>query len=87
MKDLRVLDLSGSLVTDSGLERLTSLTGLMKLSVAHAAITDRSITVLISFRDLRTLDVQGTEISQDGLERLIQGLPDCDIRSPTMNAR
>ena len=61
-------------ITDAGLQQLTRLGNLEQLLLDYAALTDKSIPVLLSFPKLNSLGV-GLGISDEGEAQLRRGLP------------
>ncbi len=71
-KDVAVLVLDDTRVTDRGLER-TGIDGskhLKVLSLAHTQITDAGLVHLEGLKNLKELDLAGTPITDAGLEHL-----------------
>ena len=80
---LEYLHLSGSGVTDEGMNALGHLVQLQELSIAATAVTDQSVAVLTRLRHLRRLDLCDTQISQAVTARLRKQLPNCTIVTTT----
>jgi hypothetical protein len=67
---LEDLDLSGSEVTDDGLQCLTRLPELRKLNLADTAVTDAGLRPLAGLPRLEELDLSGTAVGDAGLDHL-----------------
>jgi hypothetical protein len=82
MPGLRVLDISGSqrtdsgmwaaTVTDQGLEAIATLANLTELRARNAKFTDTGIGKIGVLKGLRVLDVSDTQLSTVGLKVLEQ---------------
>ena len=79
---LRKLDLSFSLLTDAGMERLRPLTGVTELDLYSVErITDVAIAYIRGWKDLERLNLRGTDITDTTLQYLaaFPGLKSLDI--------
>ena len=73
------LGLSGTNVTDTGLERLQGLSvGILDLS--NTNVTDAGLERLKGMSNLEELDLTGTKVTNEGVKKLQQALPNCEIR-------
>ncbi|MEX1095980.1 MAG: hypothetical protein WED34_08015, partial [Planctomycetales bacterium] len=79
LEQLEELDLSGTAVTDAGLEPLTALSGLSGLYLNDTAVSDAAVPHLSRLGRLKILSIGGTRITWDGVRRLQQSLPGCRI--------
>jgi hypothetical protein len=70
LKELQLLDLSGTKITDAGMANLEGLTDLRFLSLGVARITDAGLAPVERLKYLQTLSLQGTRISDAGLTHL-----------------
>jgi Leucine-rich repeat (LRR) protein len=71
LPNLRTLDLSFSLVTDAGIERLKPLEGVTDLNLYSVErITDVSIAYIRGWRHLERLNLRGTDITDTSLQYL-----------------
>lgn len=75
MPNLRLLDVSSTLISDQGVEMLSALKRLERLNVSYTGITDDSIEHLSEMKSLRTLNLDRTSITEAGAERLRAALP------------
>src|SRR5262245_21035650 len=72
---LRKLDLSFSLLTDAGMERLKPLTGVTELDLYSVErITDVAIAYIRGWKNLERLNLRGTDVTDTTLQYLT-GLP------------
>lgn len=76
---LMQLDLTGTRVTDAGLQRLTSLPKLNWLSLERTAVTNEGLTHLQSCSGLTNLNVLKTNLTASGVDDLKRALPRCRI--------
>lgn len=75
MKDLRLLNLRFTQVTDEGLDVLRGLTSLQMLTLPQAA-TDTSLEHLTGMNRLMSVYYSATgSVTQQGIERLSRALP------------
>ncbi|MEE3219282.1 MAG: hypothetical protein VX257_03415, partial [Planctomycetota bacterium] len=70
ISQLKVLNISGSGVTDRGIVHVIGCTQLRDLDLSRTKITDVAASLLARIQSLRQLYVAGTDISGDGLEHL-----------------
>lgn len=68
----------GASITDSGVAQLRDLP-LTQLGIQQCAVTDASITHLVTLTKLRLLSITDTEISDKGVASLHEALPQCQI--------
>ena len=73
MPQLRHLDLSGTQVTDAGLEALRELPNLETISLAWTAVTDAGVASLARCRHLTRVDLAGTGTG-DGAIKALTGM-------------
>jgi hypothetical protein len=74
------LKLSGSQITDAGLESLAQVSDtLIILDLKDTAVSDRGVMHLKRLKALRDLFIRGTNISEAGVSDLQQELPNCTI--------
>ena len=69
-KPVVVVDLSGTQVTDAGMQELAPLKGLKKLVLGSAKVTDAGLKKLAALKGLQTLDLTGTKVTDEGLKEL-----------------
>jgi hypothetical protein len=69
---LKRLVLSGSQVTDSGMERLRDLTRLEDLDLRGTEVGDEGLSLLSNVRSIRNLSLAGGKVTDDGLDHLAQ---------------
>jgi hypothetical protein len=67
---LRLLDLSGTAVTDEGLAALGGLHNLRSLAVRDTPLTDKCCRYLAALESLRFLSINGTAITDQGASKL-----------------
>jgi hypothetical protein len=73
------LNLSGTLVTDRGLQHLARLDRLRRLDLRDLPITDRGLKHLGQCQKLEQLHLEGTKATPEGVQRLSRVLPDVRI--------
>src|ERR1035437_906240 len=73
------LDLSGTKVTDVGLEHLKGLDQLQTLNLSKTKVTDAGLEQLKGLNQLRTLNLINTKVTDEGVKYLQEGLPKCSI--------
>lgn len=67
---LRLLDVSGSLVTDKGVKQLGTQNQLESLGLSGTQITDASVQQLASLKRLKFLDLSSTRVTGGGIQTL-----------------
>lgn len=72
---VRLVDMQGSAVDDSGLAVIGTLSELTSLNLARTAITDGGLKGLAGLRKLRILDLSGTRVS-DASVPMLTSLPE-----------
>ena len=72
---VKLLDLSGTQVTDEGLAKLKGLKGLETLNLNDTGITDEGLTHLEELKSLTDLRLANTNITNEGLTNLVDKLP------------
>ena len=77
MKDLTVLYLRGTAVTDAGLASLEGLTELTELDLADTGITDVGLARLAGLKKLRRLNLQSSNVSDVGVA-VLAGMVDLE---------
>jgi hypothetical protein len=82
LKQLRVLKLSYSEITSDGLQILSPLDQVEKLSLAGSShVDDRAMAELARWKSLKYLDVQGTKVTPQGVATLEKAKPGIAILS------
>lgn len=79
---LRQVGLSGTSLTDAGLDGLADIAGLESLYLAETKITDAGLTKLSGCKNLRYLDVEGTQVTAAGIAELRRTLPQLETKTP-----
>ena len=75
MADLKSLDLSFTLITDAGLESLSSLIAIESLNLQSAELlTDTAMAHVRGWKRLRSLNLRGTDITDTTME-YVSGFP------------
>lgn len=89
LPELRWLALSGTHVTDSGIEMLAAVPRLERLWLSQTPISDQALVSLSKCNTLMHLDIAGTYTSDRGLEFLLQlpQLRSLSLGSPLMTAQ
>ncbi len=73
------LDISDTMVTNSGVKIVSRMPMLYSLNVANTSIDDESVEILISMQSLRIVDLRDTRISQEGIDRLVRCRPEIQV--------
>ena len=71
LKNLKVLELSQTQVTDAGAKELAALQNLTTLDLGHTKVTDEGVKALATLRNLTALDLCGTKVTDVGLKELV----------------
>lgn len=71
-QQLTWIDLSGTAVTDAGLEVLAGMPHLTRLSLRETAVTDAGLRHLAGLQYLSHLNLYGTSVTDAGLDHLAQ---------------
>ncbi len=71
--------LSGTKITDKGLEHLKGLTSLTFLHLRNTNVTDAGLEYLKGITSLISLNLPGTKITDAGLAELKAALPKCRV--------
>lgn len=82
LKNVAILNLTGTNVTDAGLAPLQGMSGLNVLVISQTGITDAAVPYLKGLQGLGSLDLEGTKISAAGVKELRDALPRCAIIPP-----
>lgn len=72
---VKLLDLSGTQITDAGLAKLDGLKGLETLNLNDTGITDEGLKHLEALQSLTDLRLANTNITNEGLTNLVDKLP------------
>jgi Leucine-rich repeat (LRR) protein len=76
LKTLRKLDLSFSLITDAGMERLKPLTGITDLNLfAVEKITDTGLSYIRGWKKLERLNLHGTDVTDITMQQYVSEMP------------
>jgi hypothetical protein len=73
------VNLSGSQVTDAGLEHLKGLSQLQTLWLDGTQVTDAGLAQLKGLSKLQWLGLNDTKVTDEGVKKLQQALPKCKI--------
>lgn len=79
---IQYLQLSGTRVTNAGLEHIKHLTGLRVLWLYDTRISDAGLPLLQDLTGLRVLNLRSTLVSKGGINELQKFLTSCEIRQP-----
>ena len=72
LKNLRVLYLNNTQITDAGVEKLSPLSELRWLSLVGTKASDKSIDTFIRMKNLSTLFLYQSVFSQSGIRKLVE---------------
>ncbi|HBJ35295.1 MAG TPA: hypothetical protein DDZ51_11185 [Planctomycetaceae bacterium] len=78
---LRQVSLSGTPVSDAGIDELAKISGLEYLSLANTKVTNIGLAKLAKCKNLRYLDLEGTRVTQAGLIAIRQALPQLKLNA------
>lgn len=84
--DLRVLDVSGTAITDVGLAQLASLERLVCLDISETSVSPESLRRLSRCKNLRELDMRSTKADEGVAAFLQAALPECWIMTSSNSA-
>ena len=81
LKDLEILYLHGTQVTDAGIRHLEGLTKLEQLDLSNTKISDAGLEHLRQLANLQSLDISDTQLTDAGLQHLtcLSGLELLDL--------
>ena len=81
LRQLEILSLSGTAVTDVGVRALTklSLNKLEVLDLSGTAVSDAAITAITKIPNLKTIFLDSTAVTADGFTKLKAARPDLEI--------
>lgn len=74
-KQIRVLILNGTEITDAGLDEIGKMTTLAHLYLENTQVTDKGVEKLKSLKGLETIWLSGTKVSAGGKADLQKALP------------
>lgn len=69
--DLKILDVSGTDISDAGLEHIGRLEQLDELKICFTSITDAGFARLFDHSSIAGVEVEGTNVTDQAMERLI----------------
>lgn len=83
-QSLEALDVSGSRISDKGIEliveeTLKSVSPLRTLALRSCPVTDECIVRLTSLKNLTLMDLHGTDVTSQGIAFLKKSLPSCRV--------
>ena len=76
---LEVLTLSGNLITDNGLSRITGMTSLKTLDLSVTEVTDVGLDHLARMKSLKVVNLGATRVTKQGIAQLQMARPDLII--------
>ncbi len=79
LKDIEILDLSDTPISNSDILLLQPLESLRVLGLRECGISDEAVEALVSFRALRRLDIRETRVSKNGADQLKETLSECEV--------
>lgn len=79
---VKELILSGTKLTDEGLEEVAKLKNLSKLSLQVNDITDTGLKEVAKLTQLERVQLYETNVTEEGVADLQKALPDCKIDWP-----
>ena len=82
LKQVRVINLSGSQITDRGLAELAEMTSIVELQLSQTQISDEGLEHLRGLSRLIGLHVRSTRVTQTGLQRLKEAVPGLIVQQP-----
>ena len=78
MKNLRILNLAATKVTDAGLQNLVGLS-LERLVLSGTAVTDDGLEHVMKLSRLTAVNLPQTKVTEAGVKKLAAALPKCKI--------
>lgn len=72
LRNLRVLYLNNTQITDAGLSKLSPLSELRWLSLVGTRATDRSVETFAQLKNLSTIFLYDSELSSEGVRKLVE---------------
>jgi hypothetical protein len=81
-KELRVLNLAKTSITNSGLIDVKALSQLQSLALRETQIGDAGLEQLTTLNRLETVWLEQTSVSKAGASKLRDALPKCRIYGP-----
>ena len=85
MTNLDNLNLSGTQISDAGMERLKGFTKLELLDLDETNLTDKGLEPLKVLKNMKRISIRGTKISEEGLKYFHASLPECKIENSGEN--
>lgn len=79
LPSLRTVSLSGTPLTDAGLDGLAEVGSLQDLILTETKITDAGVAKLAKCKNLKTLNVEGTGVTEAGIAALHRALPQLEV--------
>ena len=79
LPSLRTVSLSGTPLTDAGLDGLAEVGSLQDLILTETKITDAGLAKLAKCKNLKTLNVEGTGVTEAGVAALRKALPQLEV--------
>lgn len=76
---LRTISLSGTPLSDAGLDGLAEVGGLQGLILTDTTITDAGLAKLARCKNLKSLSVEGTRVTEAGIATLRKALPQLEV--------
>jgi len=76
---LRTISLSGTPLSDAGLDGLAEVGGLQGLILTDTKITDAGLAKLARCKNLKSLSVEGTRVTEAGIAALRKALPQLEV--------
>jgi hypothetical protein len=82
LKELTLLRLEDTEITDAALENITALNKLEVLWLSRTGVTDAGLDYLKGLTELRWIKLDSTRVTAAGVAKLKQALPQCRIEWP-----
>jgi len=83
LNEVKELILSGTKLTDEGLEEVTKLSNLTRLSLqVNKGITDEGLKEVAKLTQLKKVQLYATKVTAEGVNELQKALPECTIDWP-----
>jgi len=79
LESLQVLWLDRTSVSESGLQWISSLSGLRELGLRNCPVGDGLVELVSNVQQLGVLNIFGTQLTEKGVVELQKRLPNCEI--------
>ena len=78
-REVDVIDLEGTRITDDGLKHLLCLMFLDNLCLSNTSITDLGLNTISEIKTLQVVHLEGTQTTLDAIMRFGEMVPGCEV--------